>query len=71
MTMLNIFPYPVAAETRLEEWNIALIGIGVIIYVIGICIAAILGTVLCLKANNLSGMYIQCRFSCMFTKVYH
>ena len=56
----------VTMETKLEEWNIALIAIGVTAYIIGMCVATVLGTSLFLRANSLSGglpLYYVCKLS--------
>ena len=47
--------FPVTMETKLEDWNIALIVIGVTVYIIGVCVATVLGTLLFLRASSCSG----------------
>ena len=47
---------PVCAEVELVDWIIALIVIGVIAYITGVCIAVILGTLLFLRAKKPDGM---------------
>ena len=51
----GICMFPVTTETKLEDWNIALITIGVTAYIIGVCVATVLGTLLCLRASSFSG----------------
>ena len=51
----GICMFPVTTETKLEAWNIALIAIGVTAYIIGMCVATVLGTLLFLRANSRSG----------------
>ena len=47
--------FPVTTETKLEAWNIALIVIGVTAYIIGVCVATVLGTLLFLRASTRGG----------------
>ena len=47
-------------EGVLAVWNIPLIGIGVVAYIIGVIIAVILGTLLFLRASNTVGRKYTC-----------
>ena len=59
----GICTFPVTTETKLEDWNIALIVIGVTAYIIGVCVATVLGTSLFLRAStHCGGLYLYVYF---------
>ena len=52
---LSLLPHSVATENILEGWNIALIAIGAVAFVVGDAIVAALGTWLAVKTVQVPG----------------
>ena len=60
-----------ATQDFLQGWNIALIVIGAVAFVIGDGIAAFLGTMLAMRSALLTGEWLRHACACMYMYIYN